>query len=606
MSPRFLQLGLCAVLGLVAVNRLTAETPANPKTDQLAFQVPKAVKPKVVEVEDPKEKTPSAIKFSKGKAQTEAEIRKLFDRPVEVNFVDTPLKDFVGFLGKSTGVNLNLDRAALAEEGVAIDEPINFKSKPIGTARVLSRVLPPLGLTWVIRNNAVQITTIIAADEMLTTRTYPVGDLLEYAKKEEAKAKVSAFRPKQRLHLVQFDGGIGPGIGGLPGSGCLPPENFGAGSWLIDTLQQNTEGPWVDIDGTGGSLSLTQNTLVIRQTKDNHEIIAGILDTIRRFTKGELKPSAVAIHSPHYSHDDDELVNKALEKVIDVKCKELPLNKFLPDLAGKLGVQFEIAEMSLAEEGVALDEPITLDVKNMPARSVLNNVLETLGLCFLIEDGWLYVTTIIAAEERLYTRIHDARDLDQAGKSGSELVDLLQQETSGPWIDIDGTGGAAQSPLPGLLILRQTHKVQDEVAQVLSDLRKEIAKAPKEEVKPEDPNAMVLKFYSVVAFNDPSAVSKAVQMFVEPDSWKQDGKHGVMMIVDQQLLIKHRPAVHKKVQDFLDNLNQAKFPYQGGCFGGGFFGGGGFGGGGGGGTFREQPKPKAGGAGFFQGPRQQK
>ena len=65
-----------------------------------------------------------------------------------------------------------------------------------------------------------------------------------------------------------------------------------------------------------------------------------------------------------------------------------------------------------AEEGISVDEPVTVDLKNVPAKSLLKVVLDRLGLTALVVDGQLYVTTNIAAEDRLVTVLYDVRDLD--------------------------------------------------------------------------------------------------------------------------------------------------------------------------------------------------
>lgn len=42
---------------------------------------------------------------------------------------------------------------------------------------MLRKVLADLGLTFVVKDNAVQITTVARAKELMTTRTYYLGDL---------------------------------------------------------------------------------------------------------------------------------------------------------------------------------------------------------------------------------------------------------------------------------------------------------------------------------------------------------------------------------------------------------------------------------------------
>ena len=49
-------------------------------------------------------------------------------------------------------------------------------------------------------------------------------------------------------------------------------------------------------------------------------------------------------------------------------------------------------------------------------------------------------------------------------------MNVLQNFTSGPWQDVDGTGGS-MSYANKNLVIRQTYQVQTEIDQILKDLR---------------------------------------------------------------------------------------------------------------------------------------
>jgi hypothetical protein len=365
-------------------------------------------------------------------------------------------------------------------------------------------------------------------------------------------------------------------------------------------IQEMTPGPWVDVDGTGGTLSLLNNSLVVRQTQKNQMVIAKMISTIREFTEGPLKPSAVAIRPPHYAVDEDEAVKKALIQVISVKCKDMPLKDFMESLGTQLGIPAHIDEQALAEEGVGVDEPIHLELKNVPARSLLKVCLEPMGLTGIVDDGRLLVTTLIAADDILYATIHDTRDLVDEKYTGMGLIDLLQNETSGPWQKMDGTGGTTDQPLDGMLVLRQTERVHNEVAAILADLRKEIANSPKPEKKePADPQAVTTKFYPLNANSDMPAIQQAIITLVEPNSWSKNAGEGEIVIINSQLVVKTKNEIQTQVKDFLKELEKANAPFTGPVFGGGSFGGVGNGMGGGGGGLGGGGQ---GGAGFFQVP----
>lgn len=141
---------------------------------------------------------------------------------VDIEFIDTPLSDAMQFLADAHDITILVDEQSLTEEGVAIDEPINRTLSGITLRSAMKIILEPLGLTYIIEDEVMKITTIIAAEEKLSTRVYPVGDL------------VIPIRNPLAGGLGQGFGGAGGfgGQGGLGGGG-----QFGQGSAGFGGLQ---------------------------------------------------------------------------------------------------------------------------------------------------------------------------------------------------------------------------------------------------------------------------------------------------------------------------------------------------------------------------------
>jgi hypothetical protein len=89
---------------------------------------------------------------------------------------ETPLSEVIDWLQKAMGVSIVADKQALDEAGVKYSDPVNISVKATGRS-ILKRVLGDLGLTYVVKDNAIQITTPMRAREMTTVRTYYIGDL---------------------------------------------------------------------------------------------------------------------------------------------------------------------------------------------------------------------------------------------------------------------------------------------------------------------------------------------------------------------------------------------------------------------------------------------
>ncbi len=127
---------------------------------------------------------------------TEARIQAQLASPTEVDFADTSLTDAITFIEDLHKIEIYIDNAAISEEGVATDTPINLSLSGVTLRSVLRLMLTPLGLTYIFEDEVMKITTIAKADEALTTRVYPVADLV--------------------IPITQLGstGGLGGGIGG--------------------------------------------------------------------------------------------------------------------------------------------------------------------------------------------------------------------------------------------------------------------------------------------------------------------------------------------------------------------------------------------------------
>ncbi len=96
----------------------------------------------------------------------------------DLAFVDTPLTDAIDFLEDVHGISIIIDTAALTDEGVDPSAPVNLELSGITLRSALKLMLGPLQLTYVIEDEVMKITTQVKADEVLSTRVYPVADLV--------------------------------------------------------------------------------------------------------------------------------------------------------------------------------------------------------------------------------------------------------------------------------------------------------------------------------------------------------------------------------------------------------------------------------------------
>ena len=157
----------------------------------------------------------------------EQRIFEALDRPAEFDFVDTPLKDVADFLAENYKINVVLAKSTLEDAAISLDTPVNSNLRGISLRSALRIMLGDLKLTYVIRDEVMQITTPEDAETQLVTKVYPVGDLVV-----PIMANLNTFGLGGQGGLNGGgggqggfgQGGLGGGLGGLGGGG-----GFGGG-----------------------------------------------------------------------------------------------------------------------------------------------------------------------------------------------------------------------------------------------------------------------------------------------------------------------------------------------------------------------------------------
>src|SRR5262249_38661697 len=99
--------------------------------------------------------------------------------PVTLNFTNTPLKQVIDDLRNWRGISVYLDQEALDAEGISIDRPVTIKLQDVALKTALTLLLKQAHLTYVVKDDVLQITTEAEARGKLMTRTYPVADLID-------------------------------------------------------------------------------------------------------------------------------------------------------------------------------------------------------------------------------------------------------------------------------------------------------------------------------------------------------------------------------------------------------------------------------------------
>ena len=108
----------------------------------------------------------------------EARIREALGSETELAFTQVSLATVVDYLAQRHGIEIQIDAQALAGIGLPTDVPVTLSVKGISLESALRLTLRPFGLTYVIENDWLLITTREAASRRVTTRIYRVDDLV--------------------------------------------------------------------------------------------------------------------------------------------------------------------------------------------------------------------------------------------------------------------------------------------------------------------------------------------------------------------------------------------------------------------------------------------
>jgi hypothetical protein len=125
-----------------------------------------------------KRKNLTSITSTTRKSDKEKEIDSKLSMPVNLNFNNILLKDAIEDLRSFYGINIVPDMPALEQEGISLDRPVSLKLEQVSLKSALNLLLHSVHLTYVIKDEVLQITTESHARGKLQTVTYQVADLV--------------------------------------------------------------------------------------------------------------------------------------------------------------------------------------------------------------------------------------------------------------------------------------------------------------------------------------------------------------------------------------------------------------------------------------------
>lgn len=303
----------------------------------------------------------SSITIGKPKSARTREIESKLDSPITVSFNDTPLNLVIEHIRADQSINIEADREALREEGIALDRPLSGNLSNIRLKSALDFLLKQQGLTWVIRDDILTITTPAHSKGKTEQKIYHVSDLVVPIEDHKAPEIFSVANQMQFLRDIQSPfksvpqmpspGGTGMNGGshaGSPGGsslgdGSVPTSmngmhnlaQSGRGAPSAQLAQQlislitNNISPetWNSQSGKGTIDYFPLGmTLIVNQTPDIQEQVADLLQQLRR-----LQDLEVAIEVRLISLSDNFFERMGVDFDAKIKTDRMT-RRFEPDL----------------------------------------------------------------------------------------------------------------------------------------------------------------------------------------------------------------------------------------------------------------------------------
>ncbi|MDX1970300.1 MAG: hypothetical protein SFV23_24225 [Planctomycetaceae bacterium] len=170
----------------------------------------------------------SSVDLKKNSPQEQRIVSALSER-TDLEFTDVPLSDVIEFLRDYHQIPIWIDQTALQDEGIDTSLPITISLSGISLRSGLRLLLEPQGLTYIIEDEVMKITTQALADEALSTRVYPVADLVIPIQTNIGGGGAGGGAGVFGNPLGGGGGGLGGGGGGFGGGGGLGGGGFGGG-----------------------------------------------------------------------------------------------------------------------------------------------------------------------------------------------------------------------------------------------------------------------------------------------------------------------------------------------------------------------------------------
>ncbi|WP_417388085.1 hypothetical protein [Gimesia sp.] len=183
---------------------------------------------------------------------------------------------------------------------------------------------------------------------------------------------------------------------------------------------------------------------------------------------------------------------KALQQPISLTMEEMPLSEVLREISRRSGINLFLDSFGLEEVGLTPRTPVTIEVKGIKSKSVLNLLLEPLDLAYVMRDEVVVITSRTRSLGKPYVASYPVADLavpiplagpvpaDETASAANtpaidfeSLIDLIQSTVDpDSWETVGGNGSIRPHAASQSLVIRQTSQTHQRIEDLLTRLRR--------------------------------------------------------------------------------------------------------------------------------------
>lgn len=484
--------------------------------------------------------------------------QRVLETKISINVDSMPLSKLVDLLEQKSGLSIRIHARSLEDLGIPTNTAVSSEFHDTSLHSVLKCSLGGLDLGYFLEPDGIVIGGKNDLEEQLHARFYSVGPLIGEP-------------------LPDFDS-------------------------LIDMTNDCLDADSWEMFGGEGVIAPIHDGLMIRQSTQRHRLVESLYAELTK---------AAQMSSDAYQHDSI-LITLLPEETASLRAKmqseqfewgahEMPLRKALAELRLQTKLNIHLDEPALFDIGLGLDTAVSLRSGTRSLARTLDLLLEPLDLTWQVADDVVVITDLNSAEEALDLRIYPVRDLvwrgldKQAPDLKERLASYLPKVRRQPmfywddpfrillpspilqsipaddnliemltttiepdyWTPLGGPGEAFFFSHADCLVIAQTAKIHEQIADELAQLRRDSQPLSREEffqsVKREGAQIIKARYPVAYTFRDTQEqreqdlrrVFQQIQYRVEPGSWSRGDVY--LTYADGLVVICHTRAAQRQI-----------------------------------------------------------